>query len=47
MQNVLPLFQKGAEYDRVIMIASEDEKSGINPKFSGIFEDLRKGLAIV
>lgn len=45
MQNILPLFQKGAEYDRVIMIASEDEKSGINPKFSGIFEDLRKALS--
>lgn len=44
MQNILPLFQRGADYQHVIMLASSDGQGGINAHFARIADDLSQAL---
>lgn len=44
MQNVLPLYQRGQHFDRVIMLASRDETGRVNPRFESIAQELRLAL---
>lgn len=45
MQNILPLYQQGADYQRVIMLASSDGQGSINPQFVKIANDLIRALS--
>ncbi len=45
MQNILPLFQKGAGYQHVIMLASGDGFGRINPRFTKIASEMSQALA--
>lgn len=44
MQNILPVFQRGARYDSVLLIVSA-KNGGFNPKFKDIASDLTTALA--
>jgi hypothetical protein len=44
MQNVIPLFQRGLHFDRVVFLASADEQGRLNSRFQMIFENLKQGL---
>ena len=44
MQNILPLYQKGMNFDRVILLSSCDDKGKINTRFEKIALDLQHAL---
>lgn len=44
MQNILPLFQQGAGYDRVVMIASGTPTGGIAPRFREIATSMQEAM---